>query len=141
MRIMDWSSDLCSSDLDYIVGPKLNVGISASRDVTSSAAIDSSYQISRILGVYANYRLGTRTSIQVGASDAKRRFRGQFDNPLYPTLPERGTEKTRQYHASATYSPTERWKVDRKRVVSGKRVSVCVDLGGRRIIKKKKTNT
>src|SRR3546814_13595076 len=87
MRIMDWSSDLCSSDLDYIVGPKLNVGISASRDVTSSAAIDSSYQISRILGVYANYRLGTRTSIQVGASDAKRRFRGQFDNPLYPTLP------------------------------------------------------
>lgn len=101
-----------SAELDYIVGPKLNVGISASRDVTSSAAIDSSYQISRILGVYANYRLGTRTSIQVGASDAKRRFRGQYDNPLYPfPLPARGTEKTRQYHASATYSPTERWKV------------------------------
>src|SRR3546814_949541 len=50
-----------SAELDYIVGPKLNVGISASRDVTSSAAIDSSYQISRILGAYANYRLGTRT--------------------------------------------------------------------------------
>src|SRR3546814_2785883 len=100
-----------SAELDYIVGPKLNVGISASRDVTSSAAIDSSYQISRILVLYANYRLRLRPSIQAGPLDAKRRFRGQFDNPLYPTLPERGTEKTRQYHASATYSPTERWKV------------------------------
>src|SRR3546814_13111981 len=33
------------------------------------------------------------------------------------------------------------YKTDRKSVVWGKRVSVRVDLGGRRIIKKKKTNT
>src|SRR3546814_18501303 len=32
-------------------------------------------------------------------------------------------------------------RLDRKSVVSGKRVSVRVDLGGRRIIKKKKTNS
>src|SRR3546814_18667511 len=35
-------------------------------------------------------------------------------------------------------SPSRQIRVDRKSVVEGKRVSVRVDLGGRRIIKKKK---
>src|SRR3546814_21170343 len=39
-------------------------------------------------------------------------------------------------------SPPGRWPADRKSVVSGKSVSVRVDLGGRRILKKKtKLNT
>src|SRR3546814_12017984 len=50
-----------------------------------------------------------------------------------------------RYHLTLTWLPTPdsaeaagRSLVDRKSVVEGKRVSVRVDLGGRRIIKKKK---
>src|SRR3546814_829833 len=70
-----------SAELDYIVGPKLNVGISASRDVPSSAAYDRSYQISRILVVHPNHELRTPNSIQLGAADAQQRVPGTGDNP------------------------------------------------------------
>lgn len=98
--------------LDYIISPKLGVGINASRDVTSSAAIDSSYQISRSYGAYGSYKLGSRTTLQVGASQMKRQFRGQYNNPLYPfLLPPRIRETTWHYYAGATYAPTDRWSL------------------------------
>src|SRR3546814_20310472 len=69
MRISDWSSDVCSSDLPFFVGPV-------------------------------------------------RRVRGALPHP--------------------TCQPAVGWCAgDRKSVVEGKSVSVRVDLGGRRIIKKK----
>src|SRR3546814_11718952 len=43
--------------------------------------------------------------------------------------------------ADATALPADQVHQDRKSVESGKSVSVRVDLGGRRLIKKKKTNT
>ncbi len=99
-----------SAELSYLVGPKLMVGISASRDVTSSAAIDSSYQVSRDYGAHATYKFGSKTTLTAGASDSKRIYKGQFDNSLLPfVLPPRGTEKTRHYYAEAGYTPTERW--------------------------------
>lgn len=100
-----------SADLSYIAGPRLMLGISASRDVTSSAAIDSSYQVTRSYGANASYKLGSRTTLSVGASDTKRSFRGETVNPAFPTLPLRGSEKTRQYHGEVSYAPTERWGI------------------------------
>src|SRR3546814_15283624 len=87
------------------------LGISASRDVTSSAAIDSSYQVTRSYGANASYKLGSRTTLSVGASDTKRSFRGETVTPAFPTLPLRGSEKTRHYPSEVTYAPTERWGI------------------------------
>src|SRR3546814_20799580 len=47
-------------------------------------------------------------------------------------------ERSRTLTASASADPMWYGRADRKSVVEGKRVSVRVDLGGRRIIKKKK---
>src|SRR3546814_18317497 len=47
---------------------------------------------------------------------------------------------TNEHHARTLYKVVMSQPGDRKSVVSGKGVSVRVDLGGRRIIKKKKAN-
>src|SRR3546814_1336824 len=85
MRISDWSSDVCSSDLD---------------DVRLVLAQDGIARPSRSIGEFADD--GVRPS---GRRDARGVLRHERD---------------------------------RKSVVSGKSVSVRVDLGGRSIIKKKK---
>src|SRR3546814_17789426 len=99
MRISDWSSDVCSSDL-----------------------IEANAPGSR----------GPRRSIF--RSD-KRLYRWQFDLGA----PRRGLQsyvrEPRRVHVSVRRSGK-----DRKSVVKGKSVSGRVDLGGRRIIKKKKYN-
>src|SRR3546814_4358277 len=84
MRISDWSSDVCSSDL---------------RAAAQRAAGHSGHVVGGDVDVQHRLALGGRLA------GAGRRNGG--DGEL-------------------------------KRVVSGKRVSVSVDLGGRRIIKKKK---
>src|SRR3546814_13492433 len=50
-------------------------------------------------------------------------------------------KRCRRVNDAHTAGPAPRHGPDRKSVVSGKSVSVRVDLGGRRIIKKKKRNT
>src|SRR3546814_14426471 len=52
-----------------------------------------------------------------------------------------GVDRVRRYFQHASRDRHTRRMEDRKRVVQGKSVSVRVDLGGRRIIKKKKANT
>src|SRR3546814_17838875 len=84
MRISDWSSDVCSSDL----GRGDRVPAAGRRD---------------------RHRAGARPA-QAGAGQGQGR------------------------------GGKDRAQADRKSVVSGKSVSVRVDLGGRRIIKKKKDN-
>src|SRR3546814_20174339 len=84
MRISDWSSDVCSSDL---------------------------------LGVLGDDRVGMARAV---ACDMVERGLGAVDD-------------RRRQHRREIFG-------DRKSVVSGKSVSVRVDLGGRRFIKKKKTN-
>src|SRR3546814_19306872 len=85
MRISDWSSDVCSSDLDYPV-----------------------------------YSQATRWRSKV---------RGAVAYPLC------GAAHEARYRGRRVVERRTEWK-DRKSVVEGKSVSVRVDLGGRRIIKK-----
>src|SRR3546814_15095616 len=91
MRISDWSSDVCSSDLD---------GTSDLRQAFATVlATGSSYGANHLIDVL----LGRRTE--------KIEMAGHCDVKTFG---------------------------DRKRVGEGKSVSVRVDLGGRRLIKKKK---
>src|SRR3546814_18186846 len=94
MRISDWSSDVCSSDL------------SRRRRIPSPSTTWSS--------------CGAATAAMQGRLRALRSMLS--GSPGSP--------------GSASTDRT-----DRKSVVEGKRVSVRVDLGGRRIIKKKKRDT
>src|SRR3546814_14740938 len=99
MRISDWSSDVCSSDLDWA-----NAEVAIHSDMTRSerqAAMNASW-----------------TTVE-----------GLLD--LYGV-------KKRWYKKKAKSKAVDE-KTGRKSVVEGKSVSVRVDLGGRRIIKKKKT--
>src|SRR3546814_15665678 len=100
MRISDWSSDVCSSDLP----------IRGSRRSTASIIT----------------RIRWATASCCGAPT------------ISPTL------RKRKSASCGRRPPRDRTHTDRKSVVEGKSVSVRVDLGGRRIIKKtttKKRNT
>src|SRR3546814_15459146 len=107
MRISDWSSDVCSSDL---------------------------YQMGHV-GVPQTVRVQHRVQAEVVAPVGEPVIDvGQPDTSLAFGRPQH--RRVRQF---------EPWQdigdvllQDRKSVVEGKRVSVSVDLGGRRIIKKKK---
>src|SRR3546814_15588490 len=94
MRISDWSSDVCSSDL-------LHLRLYCGADRWPAA------------------RRRAAAGIGAAADRAGRDLRGR-----------RGTR-------SRTGPGCRRSAIDRKRVGSGKSVSVRVDLGGGRIIKKK----
>src|SRR3546814_14685931 len=96
MRISDWSSDVCSSDLDSLAndGPRL----SAPRSRTLP------------------------TSLRCPNGSPQPPSEPQYAPPRVARLPR---------HRFRALPP------DRKSVVKGKSVSVRVDLGGRRVIKKK----
>src|SRR3546814_12571577 len=102
MRISDWSSDVCSSDL---IG-----GVEELKSDFQSNKPEISVRIDRERA----RREGISTA-QIGLA---------LGNALY------GKEVSKF-----------RDEKDRKSVVSGKSVSVSVDLGGRRIIKNKTTET
>src|SRR3546814_20346289 len=109
MRISDWSSDVCSSDLDGTGDP------------------------SRPLGLGHEFE-ECRTAVQHDLGD-QRFHKGKRCDAGLP----------RQPRLADDYQPTddqigyaEMPAGDRKSVVEGKGGSVRVDLGGRRIIKKKK---
>src|SRR3546814_20750618 len=104
MRISDWSSDVCSSDLDRLLG-------------------DLAQRDHRIFIAIAIER-------QIGAAR---------DLPRTPRGEQHEIEPVGDF-VDAIFDRDARQ--DRKSVVEGKSVSVRVDLGGRRIIKKKiKTKT
>src|SRR3546814_20407646 len=110
MRISDWSSDVCSSDLGYNWfkdpdRPWANVRVDLCPQSAPCSGVGDSVSL---------LRLGDKTR----AADAN----------LIPIL-DRAL-------------PADIWArrkgiVDRKSVVEGKSVSVGVDIGGRRIMKKK----
>src|SRR3546814_12834747 len=97
MRISDWSSDVCSSDL------------SATGEITGTAGISE-------LGASGDVMLSLLNGAMAG--------RGRL---------EVSTQGIAGCMAGAAFGQS-----DRKRVVSGKRVSGRVDQGGRRYLKKKK---
>src|SRR3546814_12763978 len=142
MRISDWSSDVCSSDL-HRKSPKgacLNYRAriggadhgrhqGADRPREATAWNESSNRGSCRADLYSWCRQQSRLSVYLsgGRDDL------QWDRPS----PLR--------HNGCAFRPVERpadrrtaRHADRKSVVKGKSVSVRVDLGGRRIIKKKK---
>src|SRR3546814_18404578 len=109
MRISDWSSDVCSSDL--ALNDLIEVGGDLALDgATINVSVPTSGSFGP--GIYRVFNYG-----------------GDLlnDNLGLGALPG-GSDVSVQTS-------------DRKSVVSGKSVSVRVDLGGRRIIKKKKSTT
>src|SRR3546814_18476772 len=98
MRISDWSSDVCSSDLPCPSGLDL-------QQAGRKALVDADRAAGRVRNC--------------------------------PFL-RRQHDHARHFGAFGGGGPARRQpRLDRKSVVSGKSVSVRVDLGGRRIIKKK----
>src|SRR3546814_17460808 len=112
MRISDWSSDVCSSDLKRMIQAAL-----ASGELTGTRTIlePTSGNTGIALAMVAR-RMGYRLTVVIPDNASEERIR---------LLELFGVE--------IVYS-------DRKSVVEGKRVSVRVDLGGRRNIKKKNTH-
>src|SRR3546814_15513593 len=105
MRISDWSSDVCSSDLLS----NMDANSMDLSDVAANSLPGMIFDLKRNPG-FAPYGPAT----------------GKMLNGKYATARSAGN-----YLAGLK---------DRKSVVYGKSVSVRVDFGGRRIIKKKKTD-
>src|SRR3546814_18600287 len=102
MRISDWSSDVCSSDLAPPPTPQSPENLSA-------------------MPAAAHKRRHIRSYAHRSAARQSR--------------PDDPASTARAAHSGALHKWT--WQLDRKRVVTGKRVSVRVDFGGLRILKKK----
>src|SRR3546814_13566255 len=116
MRMSDWSSDVCSSDLDRTKSDEATLGrahaiVRDRRHVTDRRDLET-HRLER-----AERRFATRT--------------GAFDFDF-----ERADAVFGGLLAGILGRDLRRVRGDRKSVVSGKRMSVRVDLGGRRIIKK-----
>src|SRR3546814_20495595 len=112
MRISDWSSDVCSSDLGETVKHQNGGYI----DLTYTGAARSGADAFEEAGI-------TPRDIQYAS------IYDSFTITVLMLLEDLGFCKK-----------GEGGRLDRKSVVSGKRVSVRVDRGGRRIIKKKRRN-
>src|SRR3546814_12521960 len=111
MRISDWSSDVCSSDLPF-------------RPVVVN-------EFSRWANLQLTSAHPEQTPPGCGATDAQK---PATSGDMRATVPAAAPELTTAVREAAAHS-------DRKSVVEGKSVSVRVDHGGRRISKKKSTNS
>src|SRR3546814_20487100 len=113
MRISDWSSDVCSSDLlnaEFEVTPSIRLFSQSaySKDFYSSTQDYNRFVSNSVFNDSSGlYQLNRKPVPTDGVSPG-----GVLTDP----------------------------QLDRKSVVKGKSVSVRVDFGGRRIIKKKKKN-
>src|SRR3546814_11534025 len=110
MRISDWSSDVCSSDL--YSGDRIQVCQAGCLSIRSCA--DSVGK-------------GSKTSARSDLAQKKSTSRGA----------SAATSASRSL-SSGLKSRVEKAQKDRKSVVEGKSVSVRVDLGGRRLLQKTK---
>src|SRR3546814_20262690 len=122
MRISDWSSDVCSSDLLVFIG---------GADAASGGA-----DLARAGGGFAQ-----RVEVAVKGQDQRtivgnREILGVDGNALLAQLGDLVAQRPR-IAADAVADDRQR---DRKSVVSGTRVSVRVDIGGRRLLKQKIAN-
>src|SRR3546814_15345872 len=133
MRISDWSSDVCSSDLERGGGgatgqsgdryPRALSGADAGAQRINPCVIANGAKQSR--AVYAGAGLPRRLRLlaMTGRGEANPRS----NPPPVQGRPPASTAASRAARSAAT---------DRKSVVAGKSGSVSLDLGGRRIIKK-----
>src|SRR3546814_13645347 len=116
MRISDWSSDVCSSDLDRLF-----------RSLIQSGRLEVTWPDGK-RSVYQGKEPGDRHSA-VRITD-KRTSWAILRNPSL------GAGEA--FMGGRIVFEDGDIRQDRKSVVQGKSVSVRVDLGGRRIVKKKK---
>src|SRR3546814_17225329 len=128
MRISDWSSDVCSSDL--IVRQGAMVGFVLEGTVAIELHFLKQVSGGAGLGFMSVVLVGRHRKSPSSDSHASRGLRGDA---------QRQAERDRTAPLGARPERSGGWRAgDRKSVVSGKSVSVRVDLGGRRIIKKTK---
>src|SRR3546814_20611923 len=111
MRISDWSSDVCSSDLHF-----LPLGVARVDQEQPHARIEERQLAIAVLQLF-EIELG---DLEGGGTGKERHLRAAL-------VVCRADHLQRRFGVAPA---------DRKSVVSGTSVSVSVDLGGRRIIKK-----
>src|SRR3546814_20883065 len=136
MRIIDWSSDVCSSDLSEAY---LKYQSQASHEtletIPAGALIKQGNVDFRVPSIAERLRgEGYLTSYQDIAAD---RYTQEMAEAVRRLQADHGIKADGVVGADTLQVLNT--GADRKGVVSGKSVSVRVDLGGRRIIKKKKT--
>src|SRR3546814_20537415 len=118
MRISDWSSDVCSSDLHAAVGKRFRYRY---RRRSGSGAAECRHVVARVARRRRNRRPRESRFRATCGREKEMRYR-------FPTL----------LAALLTLVGVGTVAGDRKSVVEGKRVSVRVDPGGRSNINKKK---
>src|SRR3546814_20909507 len=117
MRISDWSSDVCSSDL-----------FAPSPGTVTSYHVPGGMHVRVDSGLYQGYRVPPYYDSMIGKLIVYGRTREGCLMRLRRALEEYVIEGVKT-------------TIDRKSVVQGTSGSVRVDLGGHRIIKKKKKST
>src|SRR3546814_17558116 len=129
MRISDWSSDVCSSDLDR--GPELGMRLAEVAGIAERGIGQAGIERSVAIGAeLLARRLHPRRPFVFGVAGGA--GAGAF-------LAEHGCERPLDRHACPNGRPAiGKARGDRKSVVSGKSGDVRVALGVSRIIKKKK---
>src|SRR3546814_13106307 len=126
MRISDWSSDVCSSDLSRsVLTPPLPEGAASWTGLRGAASALAIAQLAQqhsqlIVALAANEQHAYQLEAEL------RFFLGELPLVHHPTVKCCRTTSSRRIRKSS----------DRKSVVSGKSVSVRVNPGGRRIINK-----
>src|SRR3546814_14830801 len=120
MRISDWSSDVCSSDLSRCLPPS----------AASSPSEQAGLSVQQARATPADAFDATAAGCRLSPIAASISF-AEAPGPPQGVVGEAVALAQGLQHAGEVAFQ------DRKSVVSGKGVSVRVDLGGRRIIKKK----
>src|SRR3546814_12475326 len=124
MRISDWSSDVCSSDLTLVSAARTRSGQAGLRTPNSECrfAYPSKIELFFLLGLEAS-------GAYLASSSSPR-----FVPPGADNRNKRNASPDEVGGALAGHSKArwQAWELDRKSVVEGKRVSVRLELGGRR---------
>src|SRR3546814_19116510 len=136
MRISDWSSDVCSSDLVQRIGSGAAQGGLLG---LTQPVLDEGYGSGKLTQVGVGAGTGGLLPLAAGAV----RGAANVARPILQPQKVADANVERLYGSdAATLAKLENDRAyvpgDRKRVGSGKERSVRVDRGGRRIIKKKK---
>src|SRR3546814_19676282 len=150
MRISDWSSDVCSSDLAADVDPdhailhavvQLDHLLWRARERRMWAHFEDNFFVPSSIDLWSDAAL-TRTPCLQNPRQEKV-FESVVDLAVGPRMPAEAVETYGVGGVPAPFRLRSReglefyfFRLDRKKLVKGKRVSVRVDIGCSRILKK-----